>query len=102
MYVNNEIGVINPIDEIKKIVKKYDKVKLHFDMVQALGKLPIDLNDVDLASFSAHKIYGLKGSGLLFKRRSTTIVPLISGDNKNLVYEVELLMPVLILFLRKL
>ena len=46
MYVNNEIGVINPIDEIKKIVKKYDKVKLHFDMVQALGKLPIDLNEM--------------------------------------------------------
>ena len=42
MYVNNEIGVINPIEEIKQIVKKYDKIKLHFDMVQALGKLPID------------------------------------------------------------
>ena len=59
MYVNNEIGVINTIEKIKKIVKKHDRVKLHFDMVQALGKLPIDLNDVDLASFSAHKIYGL-------------------------------------------
>ena len=42
MYVNNEIGVINPIEEIKQIVKKYDKIKLHFDMVQALGKLPIN------------------------------------------------------------
>ena len=83
MYVNNEIGVINPIEEIKQIVKKYDKIKLHFDMVQALGKLPIDLTDVDLASFSAHKIYGLKGSGLLFKRRSTTIVPLISGGQQE-------------------
>ena len=83
MYVNNEIGVINPIEKIKKIVKKHDRVKLHFDMVQALGKLPIDLNDADLASFSAHKIYGLKGSGLLFKRRSTTIVPLISGGQQE-------------------
>ena len=83
MYVNNEIGVINPIEEIKKIVKKHDKVKLHFDMVQALGKLPINLEGVDLASFSAHKIYGLKGSGLLFKRRSTTIVPLISGGQQE-------------------
>ena len=83
MYVNNEIGVINPIEEIKQIVKKYDKIKLHFDMVQALGKLPIDLTDVDLASFSAHKIYGLKGSGLLFKRRSTTIVPLINGGQQE-------------------
>lgn len=83
MYANNEIGVINPIEEIKQIVKKYDKIKLHFDMVQALGKLPIDLTDVDLASFSAHKIYGLKGSGLLFKRRSTTIVPLINGGQQE-------------------
>ena len=83
MYVNNEIGVINPIEEIKQIVKKYDKIKLHFDMVQALGKLSIDLTDVDLASFSAHKIYGLKGSGLLFKRRSTTIVPLINGGQQE-------------------
>ncbi len=83
MYVNNEIGVINPIEDIKKIVKKHDKIKLHFDMVQALGKLPIDLNDVDLASFSAHKIYGLKGSGLLFKRRSTTLVPLINGGQQE-------------------
>ena len=83
MYVNNEIGVINPIEEIKQIVKKYDKIKLHFDMVQALGKLPIDSTDVDLASFSAHKIYGLKGSGLLFKRRSTTIVPLINGGQQE-------------------
>ncbi len=83
MYVNNEIGVINPIEEIKQIVKKYDKIKLHFDMVPALGKLPIDLTDVDLASFSAHKIYGLKGSGLLFKTRSTTIVPLINGGQQE-------------------
>lgn len=83
MYVNNELGVINPVEEIKKIVKKHDKIKLHFDMVQALGKLPIDLTDVDLASFSAHKIYGLKGSGLLFKRRSTTIVPLINGGQQE-------------------
>ena len=83
MYVNNEIGVINPIEEIKQIVKKYDKIKLHFDMVQALGKLPINLTDVDLASFSAHKIYGLKGSGLLFKRISTTIVPLINGGQQE-------------------
>lgn len=83
MYVNNEIGVVNPIEEIKKIVKKHDKIKLHFDMVQALGKLPINLDGVDLASFSAHKIYGLKGSGLLFKRRSTTLVPLINGGQQE-------------------
>ncbi|WP_294578429.1 cysteine desulfurase family protein [uncultured Thomasclavelia sp.] len=83
MAVNNEIGVINPIEEIKRIVKKHEKIKLHFDMVQALGKMPIDLNNVDLASFSAHKIYGLKGSGILFKRRSCAMVPLISGGQQE-------------------
>ena len=55
-----KLGSLILLMKLKKLLKKYDKVKLHFDMVQALGKLPIDLNDVDLASFSAHKIYGLK------------------------------------------
>lgn len=83
MAINNEIGVINPINEIKKIVKKYDTVKLHVDMVQALGKITIDLSDIDLASFSAHKIYGLKGSGLLYKHEKTTIVPTIIGGQQE-------------------
>lgn len=83
MAINNEIGVINPIDKIKEIVKKYDKVKLHVDMVQALGKIAVDLTDIDLASFSAHKIYGLKGSGLLYKSEKTTIVPTISGGQQE-------------------
>lgn len=83
MHVNNEIGVINEINKISKIVKKYDKVKLHVDMVQSLGKIPIDLTDIDLASFSAHKINGLKGSGLLYKSNSTSLVPLISGGQQE-------------------
>lgn len=83
MAINNEIGVINPIQDIKQIVKKHPKVKLHFDMVQALAKIPIDLTDVDLASFSAHKINGLKGSGLLYKNKSVTLVPLISGGQQE-------------------
>ncbi|MFV0396361.1 MAG: cysteine desulfurase family protein [Coprobacillaceae bacterium] len=83
MAINNEMGVINPIHKIKEIVKKHDKVKLHVDMVQALGKIRIDLTDIDLASFSAHKIYGLKGSGLLYKNLKTTIVPTISGGQQE-------------------
>lgn len=84
MYVNNETGVVHPIDCIAKIIhKKNPKTKYHVDMVQALGKLPIDLEGVDLASFSAHKIFGLKGSGLLFKRHNTTLVPLINGGQQE-------------------
>lgn len=83
MAVNNEIGMINPLEQIKAIVKKHETVKLHFDMVQALGKMPIDLTSVDLASFSAHKIHGLKGSGLLFKHIGTNLVPLINGGQQE-------------------
>lgn len=84
MYVNNEVGMILPIQEVSRIIRqKNNKTKFHVDMVQALGKLPIDLSIVDLASFSAHKIYGLKGSGILFKRESTSLVPLINGGQQE-------------------
>jgi cysteine desulfurase len=84
MYVNNEVGIINPIDRIRKIIQeKNPKTKFHVDMVQALGKIPVDLSYVDLASFSAHKIYGLKGSGILYKKESTTLVPLINGGQQE-------------------
>lgn len=84
MYVNNEIGVINPIRKIKEIIEKCNPItKYHVDMVQALGKIPIDLSIVDLASFSAHKIYGLKGSGILYKKESTSLVPLINGGQQE-------------------
>lgn len=84
MQVNNEVGTIQPIKEISNMIrKKNPKTKFHVDMVQALGKIPIDLSLVDLASFSAHKIYGLKGSGLLYKNHSTTLVPLIIGGQQE-------------------
>lgn len=84
MYVNNEVGMINPIYKISEIIKKRNpKTKFHVDMVQALGKIPVDLTNIDLASFSAHKIYGLKGSGLLYKNSSTNIVPLINGGQQE-------------------
>ena len=84
MYVNNEVGTINPIHKIASIVhKKNPKTKYHVDMVQALGKLPITLDDIDLATFSAHKVFGLKGSGLLYKKRTASIVPLINGGQQE-------------------
>lgn len=83
MHVNNEIGAIEPIEDIKKLLKKYPLIKFHVDMVQSLGKLPIDLQGIDCASFSAHKIYGLKGSGFLYKNKKTTLVPLINGGQQE-------------------
>ena len=67
MCINNEVGSIQPIEEIKNVLKDHPLVKFHVDMVQALGKIKIDLKGIDCASFSAHKINGLKGSGLLLK-----------------------------------
>lgn len=83
MYVNNEMGTINSVEEISRIVRKHPKIKLHVDMVQALAKLPIDLSLVDLASFSAHKINGLKGSGFLYKNRKLNLIPLINGGQQE-------------------
>lgn len=84
MYVNNEVGAIQPIDEIKKLIRKYPNCFLHVDCVQALGKLRIDLQDIDLATMSAHKIYGLKGSGILVKKQHISLVPLINGGQQEM------------------
>lgn len=83
MYVNNESGAIMPLEEIKRVVKK-SRAVLHVDCVQALGKLDIDLKNIDCASFSAHKINGLKGSGLLIKKQHIRMLPLINGGQQEM------------------
>ena len=84
--VNSEIGIVQPLDKIAKIIKKYPKCFFHVDMTQGLGKIKIDLNDIDLASFSAHKIYGIKGIGLLYKKENITLEPLIHGGKSTTVF----------------
>ncbi len=83
MLVNNEIGSINDIDAIKQIVKKHSGTYFHCDITQGLGKVDIDLKDIDMASFSAHKIHGLKGSGCLIKKKHVSLLPLISGGQQE-------------------
>lgn len=83
MHVNNESGAINPIDEIKEIVKKKSHAYFHVDMTQSIGKVPCNFENIDLASMSAHKIEGLKGSGVLVKKIHVPFEPLINGGEQE-------------------
>lgn len=86
MYVNNEIGVIEPIKEIVEIIRTASsRIKIHVDGVQALGKLMIDVKtiNIDLLSMSAHKIHGPKGVGALYIKKGTDLKPLIDGGGQE-------------------
>lgn len=85
-YVDSELGVVQPINEISKIVKKNPKTFFHVDCTQAVGKINVDLSNIDLASISAHKFYGLKGVSLLIKKENIVIEPLIHGGKSTTVY----------------
>lgn len=82
--VNSEVGIRQPLKMIRQIVKKENfGTIIHSDMTQAIGKITVNLHDVDLASMSAHKIYGPKGIGLLYKNSNVNIVPLLHGSSKD-------------------
>ena len=86
MAVNNEIGIIQPIKEIGEICKK-NKIHFHTDAAQALGKIPLDVDEmnIDLMSMSSHKLYGPKGIGALYVRRKPRVrlEPIISGGGQE-------------------
>lgn len=78
MYANNEIGTIEPIKELSKIANEHD-IYFHTDAVQAFGKIPLDIENVDMLSASSHKLYGPKGVGMCLVREGTKIEPLLHG-----------------------
>lgn len=87
MWVNNEVGLKLPLEAIASAAAAAGVV-FHTDMVQALGKVPVDLAAVPagLASVTGHKIYGPKGSGLLFVRRGTELAPYLHGGGQERGY----------------
>lgn len=84
--VSSELGIRQPIEEISSIVKQYPKCFFHSDMTQSIGKIDIPLEYVDLASFSAHKFYGIKGIGCLIKKERIVLTPLIHGGDSTTIY----------------
>ena len=84
--VDSEIGIRQPVEDIALLLKEYPKLFFHVDMTQCLGKDNIDLTNIDLASFSAHKIYGIKGIGGLIKKEKIMLEPLIHGGKSTTVF----------------
>ena len=84
--VNSEIGIRQPVEEIAKIINKYPKCLFHVDATQSIGKDIIDFSNIDFISLSAHKFYGIKGIGLLIKKKNIEIEPLIHGGKSTTVY----------------
>lgn len=81
--VNSEVGIRQPLKTIRQIIKKENQSTIfHSDMTQAIGKIPVCMHDVDMASMSGHKIFGPKGIGFLYKNSKVNLVPLIHGSGK--------------------
>ena len=84
--VDSELGVIQPISEISRILQDHPNCRLHVDATQAIGKTEFSFEGADTVSLAAHKFYGLNGSGLLFKRKDIVIEPLIHGGTGASLY----------------
>ncbi|MEX2602209.1 MAG: cysteine desulfurase family protein [Balneolaceae bacterium] len=84
MHVNNEIGTVNPIREIAAVCR-HNSVPLHTDAVQSVGKIDVDVKelDIDLLSLSGHKLYGPKGVGILYVRNGTPWIPWMQGGSQE-------------------
>jgi cysteine desulfurase len=81
--VNSEVGIRQPLKTLKQIIKKENPNTIfHSDITQAIGKVAVNLYDVDMASMSGHKIFGPKGIGFLYKKDNVKMIPLIHGSGK--------------------
>lgn len=86
MYINNEIGSVQPVDKVRKIIDKSGSPALfHSDAVQAFGKIPVKPKKlgIDILTASSHKIHGLKGAGFIYIRKGARIIPLHYGGEQE-------------------
>ncbi|MDF2483920.1 MAG: aminotransferase class [Herbinix sp.] len=85
-YVDSELGVRQPISEIAELVQKYPNCFLHVDATQAVGKIPISLEHIDLLTFTPHKFFGMNGCGILIRKEQVALEPLIHGGTSTTIY----------------
>ncbi|WP_416151504.1 cysteine desulfurase family protein [Salipaludibacillus sp. HK11] len=85
IHVSNELGTIQPVEDIGKLLLKYPKVVFHVDHVQGVTKVPLNFHDagIDLCTLSAHKFHGLKGTGVLYVREGVNVSALFSGGQQE-------------------
>lgn len=85
IHVNNEMGCIQPVEEVGRMLQRYPRILFHVDHVQGAGKVPLDLhrNNIHLCSLSGHKFHGLKGTGILYIKEGIQILPLFSGGEQE-------------------
>jgi cysteine desulfurase len=86
MHVNNEVGVIQPVEEIGALLAHYPKTIFHVDRVQGISKVPLDMKKarIDLCTMSAHKFHGLRGAGILYVRQGIRLSPLLAGGGQEM------------------
>lgn len=85
-YVDSELGTIQPIKEIGKILSDYPNCKFHTDATQAIGKINVDFSCCDFVTFAPHKFYGLNGFGVLLNINDNKIIPLVHGGKSTTIY----------------
>lgn len=84
--VDSEIGLKQPVEEIGELLKNYPNTFFHIDASQAIGKVDIDLTNIDLMTIAPHKFYGINGFGALIKKKNVSLVPIINGGKSTTVY----------------
>ena len=84
--VDSELGLVQPIEEIGKLLKDYPNTYFHSDASQSIGKVTIDYKDVDLITIAPHKFYGTNDMGILVKKKNVSLKPIINGGRSTTVY----------------